>query len=74
MLTALSLQTLRYSKLGLASVNRRQRSAGLWRETIDALALGDVERVVAFTRQRIQEAGEEAISQLGAKNLSESRT
>ena len=65
MLTALSLQTLRYSKLGLASVPRRQRSARLWREATDALAQGDVERMVALTRQRIEESGEEAIRQLG---------
>lgn len=65
MLTALSLQTLRYSKLGLASVERRQRSARLWREATTALAHGDVERMVALTRQRIEESGEEAIRQLG---------
>jgi DNA-binding GntR family transcriptional regulator len=65
MLTALSLQTLRYSKLGLASVPRRQRSARLWRQATDALAQGDVERMVALTRQRIEESGEEAIRQLG---------
>lgn len=64
MLTALSLQTLRYSKLGLASVPRRQRSASLWREATKALAQGDVERTVALTRQRIDESGEEAIRQL----------
>ena len=65
MLTALSLQTLRYSKLGLASVERRQRSARLWREATTALAQGDIERMVALTRQRIEESGEEAIRQLG---------
>jgi len=65
MLTALSLQTLRYSKLGLASVERRQRSARLWREATTALAHGDVERMVALTRQRIEESGEEVIRQLG---------
>lgn len=65
MLTALSLQTLRYSKLGLASVERRQRSARLWREATTALAQGDIERMVALTQQRIEESGEEAIRQLG---------
>jgi DNA-binding GntR family transcriptional regulator len=64
MLTALSLQTLRYSKLGLASVARRQQSARLWREATVALAQGDVERMVALTRQRIEESGEEAIQHL----------
>jgi DNA-binding GntR family transcriptional regulator len=64
MLTALSLQTLRYSKLGLASVLRRQRSAALWREAAQAFAEGDVERMVLLTRQRIEESGAEAIHQL----------
>ena len=64
MLTALSLQTLRYSKLGLATVARRQQSARLWREATVALAQGDVERTVALTRQRIDESGEEAIRRL----------
>jgi len=67
MLTALSLQTLRYSKLGLSSVLRRQRSAALWREATAAFAAGDVERMVALTRQRIEESGAEAIMQLEAQ-------
>lgn len=61
MLTGLSLQTLRYSKLGLASVERRLRSARLWQEATDALASGDTERMVALTRQRIEESAEEAV-------------
>jgi DNA-binding GntR family transcriptional regulator len=72
MLSALSLQTLRYSKLGLASVARRQQSAQLWSETVDALANGDVERSVALTRQRIVESGAEAISQLSSRSTTES--
>jgi hypothetical protein len=64
MLTALSLQTLRYSKLGLASVARRQRRPAVARGH-RGLAQGDVERMVALTRQRIEESGEEAIRQLG---------
>jgi DNA-binding GntR family transcriptional regulator len=67
MLTALSLQTLRYSKLGLATVARRQRRP-LWREATVALAHGDVERMVALTRQRIEESGEEAIRSLKLPN------
>lgn len=64
MLTALSLQTLRYSKLGLASVARRQRSADLWQQATEALRQGDVERMVTLTRLRIEESGEESIRQL----------
>ncbi len=66
MLTALSLQTLRYSKLGLATVARRQQSARLWQEATEALARRDVERAVALMRQRIEESGEEAIRMLEA--------
>ena len=61
MLTGLSLQTLRYSKLGLASVERRLRSARLWQEATDAMATGDTERMVALTRQRIEESADEAV-------------
>lgn len=61
MLTALSLQTLRYSKLGLASIERRQRSAVLWAQATEALETGDVERLVSLTRQRIDESAAEAV-------------
>jgi DNA-binding GntR family transcriptional regulator len=64
MLTALSLQTLRYSKLGLASVVRRQRRPSLWQQATEALRQGDVERMVTLTRLRIEESGEESIRQL----------
>lgn len=64
MLTALSLQTLRYSKLGLASMARRQRSADLWQQATEALRAGDVERMVTLTRLRIEESGQESIRQL----------
>jgi DNA-binding GntR family transcriptional regulator len=67
MLTGISLQTLRYSKLGLASVTRRQRSARLWEEATEALASGDVERMVRLTRQRIEESGDEAVRQLQSR-------
>ena len=67
MLTALSLQTLRYSKLGLASEARRVRSAELWAQATQALEAGDVERLVGLTRQRIDESGAEAVRQLAAK-------
>lgn len=64
MLTALSLRTLRYSKLGLASAQRRKRSAKLWRDATKALKAGDTQRMLELTRQRIEESGEEAIRQL----------
>jgi len=64
MLSALSLQTLRYSKLGLASIERRQQSVQLWRETLQALKSGDAQRAIDLTRQRIALSGEEAIRSL----------
>lgn len=66
MLAALSLQTLRYSKLGLQSAARRQRSVQLWRQALIALESGDAESLMALSRQRIAESGEEAARQLGA--------
>ncbi|MBL8334975.1 MAG: GntR family transcriptional regulator [Rubrivivax sp.] len=67
MLAALSLQTLRYSKLGLRSVERRRRSVKLWRQALVALERGDAERMTALSRQRIEESGEEAARQLAAR-------
>jgi DNA-binding GntR family transcriptional regulator len=64
MLSALSLQTLRYSKLGLASVARRRRSARQWRQAIRAIERGDEAQAVALTLQRIRESGEEAARRL----------
>nr|MBP6647566.1 GntR family transcriptional regulator [Burkholderiaceae bacterium] len=61
---ALSLQTLRYSKLGLASVERRQKSVQLWRDTLDALRRGNVELAVKLSQQRIIESGAEALRSL----------
>jgi len=74
MLTALSLQTLRYSKLGLASPERRMRSASLWAQATEALEIGDVERMVSLTHQRVEESGEEAIRQLQQRPTGEQRT
>lgn len=67
MLASLSLQTLRYSKLGLQSVDRRKRSARLWRQALAALERGDADQLMALSRQRIEESGEEAARQLAAK-------
>jgi DNA-binding GntR family transcriptional regulator len=67
MLTSISLQTLRYSQLGLFSVARRQRSVSLWQQAIVALEAGDADRVVQLTRQRIEESAQEAVQQLDLK-------
>jgi DNA-binding GntR family transcriptional regulator len=68
LLASLSLQTLRYSKLGLESTDRRRRSARLWRQALNALERGDGDRLVALSRQRIEESGAEAARRLGAKD------
>ena len=65
MLSALSLQTLRYSKLGLASVARRRKSAQLWRDSLDAIERGDADLAVRLSQQRIVESGDEALRSLG---------
>lgn len=67
MLTGLSLQTLRYSKLGLASLERRCRSAALWQQATDALESGNTDLMVRLTHQRIEESAEEAIRTLDQK-------
>jgi DNA-binding GntR family transcriptional regulator len=66
MIAALSLQSLRYSKLGLASVERRRRSVKLWQQALKALERGDVEQMVALARQRSEESSDEAALRLGA--------
>lgn len=69
MLTSISLQTLRYSKLGLASQERRQRSAQLWGQAVLALEAGDVDAVVRLTRQRLDESAQEAVRLLGQRGV-----
>ena len=69
MLTSISLQTLRYSKLGLASQERRQRSSQLWQQAVQALEGGDVEAVVRLTRQRLDESAQEAVRLLAQRGV-----
>ena len=66
MIAALSLQSLRYSKLGLASVERRRRSVKLWKQAARALERGDVEQMVLLARQRTEESADEAARLLAA--------
>ncbi len=67
MLTSISLQTLRYSKLGLATPARRKQSATLWAKALRALEKGDLDAVVRLTRQRIDESAQEALRALGER-------
>ncbi len=56
-LTALSLRTYRYSRLGLAAVERRRRSLRLWQGTLAAIRAGDQDRAEQVAGQRIAENG-----------------
>ncbi|MBP6763350.1 MAG: GntR family transcriptional regulator [Rubrivivax sp.] len=64
LIRALALQTLRYSKLGLASVERRQRSVQLWVQSVQALERGDEQALSLLSRQRSDESAREAALQL----------
>jgi DNA-binding FadR family transcriptional regulator len=64
MIAALSLQSLRYSKLGLASVERRRRSVKLWKQAARALERGDTEQMMLLARQRSEESADEAAKRL----------
>lgn len=66
MIAALSLQSLRYSKLGLASIERRRRSLRLWKQAAKALERGDVEQMLQLARQRSEESANEAARLLGS--------
>lgn len=65
MIAALSLQCLRYSKLGLASVERRRRSVRQWKQSARALERGDAELLMQLARQRAHESADEAARLLG---------
>lgn len=64
LIAALSLQSLRYSKLGLASVERRQRSVTLWKQAVDALERGDAAQMMLLAHQRSEESADEAAKRL----------
>lgn len=65
MIAALSLQSLRYSKLGLSSPERRRRSVKLWKQAAKALERGDLEQMLLLSRQRSEESANEAARLLG---------
>ena len=56
-LTALSLQTFRYSRLGLAEPARRKRSLALWKATLAAVRAGDAGRAEEVAGLRVAENG-----------------
>ncbi len=62
--TSLSLQTLRYSKLQFQSKARRERSLEFWRKSYQAYHAGDPELAAAVSRQRIQESWDATVAAL----------
>lgn len=56
MVTSLSLQTLRYSKLQFRSKERRTRSFELWRQALDALKAGDADLAEKLSQDRVRES------------------
>ena len=66
MIASLSLQTLRYSKLGLRSRARRQESIALWRATRDAIRAGDVPLARTLAVERIHRSRDEALRAIAA--------
>ncbi len=66
MITSLSLQTYRYSRLGLSTRVRRRQSVTLWQKTLDAVRRGDVATATEIARRRILESRTEALRLLGS--------
>nr|MBF0685614.1 hypothetical protein [Pseudomonas sp.] len=62
--TSLSLQTLRYSKLGFRSMQRRRRSYELWQQALEAMQARDADRAAALSLQRVQESWEATVGAL----------
>jgi DNA-binding GntR family transcriptional regulator len=70
-LDALARQTLRYSRLGLASELRRRQSVKHWQELIKAVRDGDGERAQRAAEARVRASRDEAVKKLRelAENL-----
>ena len=69
-LDALARQTLRYSRLGLASELRRRQSVKHWQELVKAVREGDGERAQRAAELRVRASRDEAIKKL--RELAES--
>jgi len=69
-LGALAQQTLRYSKLGLSSEQRRRQSVRHWQELVRAIRDGDGESAQRTAERRVRDSRDAAIKKLeeAAKN------
>lgn len=63
-LASLALQTLRYSRLGLSTPQRRQQSVGNWRRLVKAVREGDGREAQYAAEQRVLDSRDAAIAQL----------
>ena len=63
-LDPLAQQTLRYSRLGLASELRRRQSVKHWQELVKAMRDGDGERAQRAAEARVRASRDEAIKKL----------
>lgn len=64
MLLSLARQTLRYTRLGLATAERRQRSAQMWSDLVALMARRDGPQAAAVARTLILESRDAAIAAL----------
>jgi DNA-binding GntR family transcriptional regulator len=67
MLLSLARQTLRYTRLGLETGARRQRSAQVWSELVALMAQRDGPRAAALAKTLMLESRDAAISALTAQ-------
>jgi DNA-binding GntR family transcriptional regulator len=63
-LDALAQQTLRYSRLGLSTAQRRRQSVKHWQELLKALRAGDGERAQRTAERRVLDSRDAAIEKL----------
>jgi DNA-binding GntR family transcriptional regulator len=63
-LASLALQTLRYSRLGLSTPQRRQQSVGNWRRLVKAVREGDGLEAQRAAEQRVLDSRDAAIREL----------
>ncbi|MFN7087134.1 MAG: GntR family transcriptional regulator [Burkholderiales bacterium] len=63
-LDSLALQTVRYSRLGLSTPQRRRQSVQHWQELVKAIRAGAGEQAEHIARQRVRDSRDAAIEQL----------
>jgi len=63
-LSSLALQTLRYSRLGLSTVERRRQSVGNWQRLVRAVREGNGLEAQQAAEQRVLDSRDAAIAQL----------